>query len=122
MVKELQPIGPDALQGLNVSFPCFADGLAAGFPSAAEGYEDEPLNIHRYLVRNEPATFPFRLVGDLPADHLVDGTILVVDRSVRPGTGKLVIVREDGADYVCRFEECNAGDVRGVVVGAFRRM
>lgn len=66
--------------------------INAGFPSAAEGYEDQPLNLHDLCVQNPAATFFYRVVGDeLIDEHLCDGALLVVDRSVRPAPGKLVV-------------------------------
>src|SRR5258707_989953 len=91
---------------MTLGFPLlvrFSDNLSAGFPSAAEGYEDEPLNLHAWLVRNPAATFFYRVSGDdLAAEHVRDGSILVVDRSLSPRAGHLVLVEVDGAFAVMR--------------------
>ncbi|MFA7236202.1 MAG: S24 family peptidase [Phycisphaeraceae bacterium] len=59
--------------------------IAAGFPSAAEGYEDEPLNLHDWLVQHPAATFFYRVRGNaLFAEGISDGAVLVVDRSIHP--------------------------------------
>jgi hypothetical protein len=51
--------------------------INAGFPSAAEGYEDQPLDLHEYLVRNPAATFFYRVQGDcLRHEYLRDGSNL----------------------------------------------
>jgi hypothetical protein len=62
--------------------------IAAGFPSPAQGYEDEPLDLNDLLIRHPAATFFFRARGDrYRADGILDGSILVVDRSVKPAPG-----------------------------------
>ena len=100
----------------------FSDSLSAGFPSPAEGYEDEPLNLHTFVVRNPAATFFYRVKGDvLRHEHIRDGSILVVDRSVRPVGGKLVVAELDGAFVVVRFRVPPPPVVCGVVIACLVR-
>jgi DNA polymerase V len=81
----------------------WAGDINAGFPSAAEGYEDQPLDLHRLLIAHPAATFFFWVKGDaLRHQHIRDGSILIVDRSVHPRLGKLVLVEIDGSFVVCR--------------------
>lgn len=96
--------------------------IAAGFPSAAEGFEDEPLDLHKWLVRRPAATFFFRAQG-LEHEHICDGSVLVVDRSLTPARGRLVLIEADGAFAVTRYQP--AGDpstVVGVVTAVITRM
>lgn len=99
-------------------------GVSAGFPSAAEGYEDEPLDLQAFLVAHPAATFFFRLAGDgLRDEGLRDGAVLVVDRSVTPRPGRLVLAEEDGGFVVCRFRAASPpAVVCGVVVAAVMRL
>ncbi len=95
--------------------------ISAGFPSAAEGYEDRPLNLQQFLVKNPAATFFYRVRGDeLCQEFLRDGSILVVDRSLMPSRGRLVVLEQDGAFVVCRYDASPAL-VCGVVVAAVTR-
>jgi DNA polymerase V len=101
----------------------FSDNLSAGFPSAAEGYEDEPLDLHRYLVRNPAATFFYRVRGNaLAASAIRDGALLVVDRSVRPATGQLAVMESEGEFVVDRFWPPCPAVVCGAVVAVVMRM
>lgn len=89
--------------------------VAAGFPSPAQGYEDEPLDLHQLLVKRPAATFFFRARGgELHHEGIRDGSILVVDRSLTPSPGQLVVADRDGQRVVCRFGEgrgeCGEGD------------
>lgn len=78
--------------------------VSAGFPSPAEGYEDESLDVHRYVVKNPAATFFYRVRDDtLTRDGILDGSVLVVDRSVSPKPGKLAVVEDGGAFAVVRL-------------------
>jgi DNA polymerase V len=71
--------------------------IQAGFPSPAEGYLTDSLNLHDLVVKNPPATFFVRVVGDSMKDAgIASGDILVVDRSLEPRSGKIVVAILDG--------------------------
>lgn len=71
--------------------------IAAGFPSPAEGYLTDSLNLHDLVVKNPPATFFVRVAGDSMKDAgIASGDILVVDRSLEPRSGKIVVAILDG--------------------------
>lgn len=97
--------------------------LSAGFPSAAEGYEDEPLNLHDWIVRHPAATFFFRVAGDdLRHEHILAGSVLVIDRSIRPVAGKLVLTEQAGAFVVARFSPNVPIILCGVVIAIVTRL
>ena len=51
------------------------------------------LDIHKLVVKNPESTFFFRVKGDgLIDEYLQDGDILVVDRSLQPFEGALVVI------------------------------
>lgn len=78
--------------------------VPAGFPSPAEDYVEKTLDLHRYAVRNEAATFFLRASGDsMLGAGIHDGDILVVDRSVQAVPGKVVIAIIEGELTVKRF-------------------
>ncbi len=84
----------------------------AGFPSPAQGYEDEPLDLNEWLVRHPAATFFFRARGPhLAREGIRDGSLLVVDRSIQPTKGRLVVADQDGERVVCRLGNQPRGDV-----------
>ncbi len=101
--------------------------IAAGFPSPAQGYEDEPLDLNSLLIRHPAATFFYRVRGDSHrADGILDGSILVVDRSVKPAAGRFVIADWHGERQVCRMPAfLDGGDqlqVWGTVTGVITRL
>lgn len=66
--------------------------IPAGFPSPAEGYAEKGLDINDYLVRNKASTYFFRVVGDsMVGARIHDGDMLVVDRSIKPKHGHIVL-------------------------------
>jgi DNA polymerase V len=78
------------------------ESKATGFASPALGYEEGTLDFNRLLVSNPPATIT--MVCDtekLCPLGVRKGSLLVLDRSLTPRTGKLVIFTYDG-DFSCR--------------------
>ena len=66
---------------------------------------DTKLDLNEYLVRNQPATFLVKVQGtSMENAGILDGDILVVDRSLEPSSGKIVIGVIDGEFTVKRIE------------------
>lgn len=84
--------------------PLMLSPIPAGWPSPAEDYVENTLDLHKYAVRNEAATFFLRVSGDsMIGAGIHDGDILVVDRSLSPVSGKIVIAAVDGELTVKRL-------------------
>ena len=81
------------------------DGIQAGFPSPATDHLERLLDINEYLIKNRPATFYARVKGKsmLGAGFNV-GDIMVIDRSLEPGDGKIAICYLDGEFTVKRLK------------------
>ncbi|WP_346285106.1 S24 family peptidase [Zoogloea sp.] len=66
--------------------------ISAGLPSPAEDYADRRLDINDYLVRNPVSTFFFHVQGEsVQRAEVFHGRILVVDRSITPRHGHIVV-------------------------------
>ena len=79
------------------ALPLYLSPVVAGFPSPAEDYLDRKLDLHTHLVRNNAATFFVRAAGDsMIRAGIHDGDLLVVDRSLTPGNGSVVIAAVEG--------------------------
>jgi len=66
--------------------------MPAGFPSPADDFLEKRLDLNEYLVRNPPATFLVRVSGHSMKDAgIFDGDILVVDKSLQPVSGSIVV-------------------------------
>lgn len=72
--------------------PLYATRISAGFPSPAEDFIEQKLDLNAYLIKNPSATFLVKVNGDSMTNAgILNGDILVVDRSVNPHDGMIVI-------------------------------
>lgn len=86
------------------SAPLFSFRVPAGFPSPASDYTDEPLNLHDYLVTRPAATLFYRVLDEaMVGASIATGDLLIVDRSLKPGDGRLVLARVLGDVIVRRL-------------------
>ena len=77
--------------------PKISGSVVAGFPSPAEQYQEPPLDLNELLVKRPAATFFVRVQGDsMTGAGINDGDLLVVDRSLRPASGDVIIASVDG--------------------------
>lgn len=88
------------------SRPLFLSVVAAGFPSPADDHLERDLDLHELLISHPAATYYVRLSGDSMKDAgLYDGDILVVDRSLEPAHGNIVVAVLDGEFTVKRLSK-----------------
>ena len=88
--SHLTYIGPPA--GWPVILPVMGTRICAGFPSPADDFLDGEIDLTRILAPNRPATFLWRVQGDSMRDvGIFDGDVVVVDRSVAPKDGHVVV-------------------------------
>jgi len=87
-----------------VRLPLFLAPVSAGDPQSAEDYIEQKLDIGRYLIRNPSTTFLVRVTGDsMIGAGIHSGDMLVVDRSIEPSDGRIVIAVIDGELTVKRL-------------------
>lgn len=78
---------------------------ATGFGAAADDYMERGIDLNEQLVRNKPATFFMRVKGSSMVQAGIDsGDIVIVDRSLTPSNGKIVIAVLDGEMLIRRYE------------------
>lgn len=78
--------------------------VSAGFPSPAGDFMEGKLDLNEYLIKNPPATFFVRVTGDsMIGAGIHPDDLLVVDRSIDPKSGKIVIAVIDGELTVKRL-------------------
>ena len=66
--------------------------VPAGYPSHPAEQAKELVDINSHLIRNEIATYIFRVQGDAMIDAgIFDGDVLVVDRSIEPKHNEIVL-------------------------------
>ena len=78
---------------------------ATGFGAAADDYMERGIDLNEQLIRNKPATFFMRVTGNSMINACIhDGDIVIVDRSIKPQSGKIVIAVIDGEMLIRRLE------------------
>jgi DNA polymerase V len=82
----------------------FQQPVSAGFPSPAEDHIDQKLDLNRYFIKNPSATFYVRVNGDsMTGAGIHSGDMLIVDCSLEPVPGKVVIAVINGEHTVKRL-------------------
>ena len=80
--------------------------ISAGFPSPADDFKEIRISLDVELVKNKEATFYARVSGESMIEAgLDDGDLLVIDRSLNPENGKIVICMIDGEFTVKRIKK-----------------
>ncbi|MFO7596222.1 MAG: translesion error-prone DNA polymerase V autoproteolytic subunit [Desulfocurvibacter africanus] len=93
----------------DVSLPLMLCRVQAGFPSPADDYVEQALDLNEHLIRNPPATYFVRASGDsMEGAGIRSGDLLVVDRSIDPCPGLIVIASVQG-EYTVKTLERRAG-------------
>ena len=90
--------------------------VVAGFPSPTEQYLEPPLDLNELLVKRPAATYFVRVEGDsMIGAGIHDGDLLVVDRSLRPASGDVIIASVDGDFTVKTLRLREEGRKRGKI-------
>jgi DNA polymerase V len=81
---------------------------ATGFGAAADDYAERGIDLNEQLVKNKPATFFLRVNSDAMVGAGVNvGDVVIVDRSVQPKNGSLIIAVVDGELLIRKLETSN---------------
>ena len=79
---------------------------ATGFGAAADDYMERGIDLNEQLIRNKPATFFMKVSGSSMINAgIFDGDIVIVDRSIKPKNGTIVIAVIDGEMLIRRMEK-----------------
>ncbi|MBF0563193.1 MAG: translesion error-prone DNA polymerase V autoproteolytic subunit [Alphaproteobacteria bacterium] len=86
----------------------FSNGVPAGFPSPAEDHVDRRLDLNDHVVKRPAATFYARAEGESMRNiGIFHGDLLVVDRSITPEPGDVIVATIDGGLAVKRLVNRN---------------
>ncbi|MDJ1497664.1 S24 family peptidase [Cytophagaceae bacterium DM2B3-1] len=76
---------------LPTALPLYETYVPMGFPSPAENYTATSLDITTYLIRRKATTYYIKVEGDSMYPVIQSGALLVVDRSLYPRSGDIVV-------------------------------
>ncbi len=89
----------------HISIPLFIGKVPAGFPSPADDYVEKTLDLNELCVKQPAATFFVRVEGEsMLGAGIHHNDILVVDRSIEPVPGKIVVCALNGELTVKRLD------------------
>ena len=89
-----------------MKLPLYSCKISAGFPSPADDHLEKKLDLNSHLIKHPAATFFVRVNGDSMINAGInDNDILIVDRSLKPSHGKIVIAVVDGQMTVKRLHK-----------------
>ena len=78
-------------------------GISAGFPSPANDYLENSIDLNKELIKNPDSTFFGRVKGMSMKDAgIVEGDVLIVDKSLIPRDGKIAVCFIDG-EFTLKF-------------------
>lgn len=95
VMREIQLYGIDNASQLPLQYA--EAGIRAGFPSPAQDYITETIDLNRELIEHPASTFYAKVVGDsMAGEGITEGDILVVDKSIEAEHGDLAVCCLDG--------------------------
>lgn len=78
--------------------------MVSQFPSPAQDYQQTQIDLNKILIKDRANTFVLRVYGDsMKGAGIYDQDKIIVDRTIKPRTGKVVDVSLDGEFTVKRL-------------------
>lgn len=78
---------------------------ATGFGAASDDYAERGIDLNEQLIRNKAATFFMRVSGQAMVEAGIGhGDVVIVDRSLKPRSGQIVIAALNGELLIRRLE------------------
>ena len=87
-----------------VRIPLLNDSVSAGFPSPADDYTEENIDLNEHLISNPFSTFFLRVKGESMINAgIKDKDLIIVDKSLIAKPGDIVIAMIDGEFTIKRL-------------------
>jgi len=103
--SDVEVLKPD-FNAPSFATPIFSSRVQAGFPSPADDHLEDRLDLNKYLIHHQEATFFVRAQGESMLNAGIhSGDILIVDKSLPAKSGKIVIAVVDGEFTVKRLHK-----------------
>lgn len=94
-----------AKSGKSSRLALYENKVAAGFPSPATDHIDSQLDLNEHLIKNPATTFYVRVEGNSMVNAgMYPNDLLMVDRSLDPTDGRIVIAVVNGEFTVKRLK------------------
>ena len=87
-----------------IKIPLLSDSISAGFPSPADDYTEENIDLNEHLISNPFSTFFLRVKGDSMINAgIKDNDLIIVDKSLIAKPENIVIAMIDGEFTIKRL-------------------
>ena len=84
--------------------PLLTDSVSAGFPSPADDYTEENIDLNEHLISNPFSTFLLRVKGESMINAgIKDKDLIIVDKSLIARPGNIIIAMIDGEFTIKRL-------------------
>ncbi|MGY3884656.1 translesion error-prone DNA polymerase V autoproteolytic subunit [Aeromonas aquatica] len=88
---------PHATDAPIIELPLFLTPAACGFPSPAQDYVEQTIDLNQHCVPHPAATFYVRASGhSMIGEGINDGDMLIIDRAITARHGDIVLACLDG--------------------------
>ena len=88
----------------SLKIPLLSDSISAGFPSPADDYKEENIDLNEHLISNPFSTFFLRVKGESMINSgIKDKDLVIVDKSLTAKPGNIVIAMIDGEFAIKRL-------------------
>ena len=100
-VKEIYAISNEHCEDIPLMYP----NVSAGFPSPADDFFQERLDLNTHLIKHPASTFFVKVEGESMINAGIHpDDILIVDRSIKAAENKIVVASINGELVVKRLE------------------
>lgn len=94
----------------HIDIPYSEDGVKAGFPSPAQDYMNEAIDLNRLIIKHKETTFYARVSGTSMKDAgIEDGDLVVIDKLLEASEGNYVVAYIDGEFTLKEFRKDESG-------------
>jgi len=89
-----------------LEIPLYLSPAACGFPSPAQDYVEQTIDLNQVCIQHPAATFYVRACGySMVGEGIHDGDLLVIDRAVKASHGAVVLACLDGEFTVKKLQK-----------------
>jgi len=88
-----------------LALPLFMERVPCGFPSPAQDYVEQRIDLNKLIVQHPSSTYFVRVSGEsMTGAGINDGDMLVVDSALRASHGDIVVASVEGEFTVKRLQ------------------
>lgn len=102
----LEPAIQNYIQNQGYQLPLYEGKVAAGYPAPTEDHIAQKVDLNEFLIKHPASTFLVQVSGlSMINAGIYENDILIVDRSMAPVHGKIVVAAIDGQLTVKRLHK-----------------